>query len=109
LYFDQLKEKWGISSNKQLIIVFIVFGLTGSMSVRLAEPFLSLIQLTPKTFEDVVLGSLIYWILRIVVIFPLYQILLMFFGTLFFEFRFFWNFEKKILKRIGFKCFLNKN
>jgi hypothetical protein len=26
-------------------------------------------------------------------------------GALFFQFSFFWNFEKKILKRIGFKRF----
>lgn len=109
MYFNRLKQKWGISTNKQLIIIFIVFGITGSMSVRLADPFLSLIELTPKTFEDYVLGSLIYWFLRIFVIFPLYQVLLMFFGSLFFEFRFFWNFEKKILRRIGFKRFLNKD
>jgi sterol desaturase/sphingolipid hydroxylase (fatty acid hydroxylase superfamily) len=109
LYFDRLKQKWGITTNKQLIVVFIVFGITGSMSVRVAEPFLSFIELSPKAFEDIVLGSFIYWILRIFVIFPLYQILLMFFGTIFFEFRFFWNFEKKILRRIGLKRFLNKD
>jgi hypothetical protein len=108
LYFNRLKEKWGITSNLQLVIVFVVFGLTGSFSVRLAEPFLELIGLTHQTFHGLPLGTLLYWILRIIIIFPLYQILLIFFGTLFFQFRFFWNFEKKILKRMGFKRFFKE-
>ncbi|MGA0828911.1 MAG: DUF6787 family protein, partial [Flavobacteriaceae bacterium] len=45
----------------------------------------------------------IYWPLRIGLIFPLYQLLLVFFGALFGQFRFFWNFEKKMLRRLGVK------
>ncbi|MEK9613657.1 MAG: DUF6787 family protein [Flavobacteriaceae bacterium] len=108
MYFNRLKEKWGITSNLQLVIVFVVFGLTGSFSVRLAEPFLELIGLTHQTFNDLPLSTFLYWILRIIIIFPLYQILLIFFGTLFFQFRFFWDFEKKILKRMGFKRFFKE-
>ena len=33
MYFKRIKEKWGINSNFQLIIIFIVFGITGSLSV----------------------------------------------------------------------------
>tara|TARA_B100000989_G_scaffold276245_1_gene236396 strand:+ start:127 stop:456 length:330 start_codon:yes stop_codon:yes gene_type:complete len=105
LYFSQLKKKWGVSSNIQLIIIFIVFGITGSLSVRLGEPLLNLINLVPEKFEPIPFGKIIYWTIRIIAIFPLYQLLLIIVGAVFFQFRFFWNFEKKILKKIGFKRF----
>lgn len=104
-YFHKLKEKWGITSNKQLWIIFIVFGLTGSSSVKIARPFLDFIGLVPDVFLEIPLGNALYWFLRILVIFPLYQVLLLFFGALFFQFSFFWQFEKKILSRMGFKRF----
>ena len=104
-YFDRLKAKWGIVSNKQLLIVFIVFGLTGSSSVKVARPFLDYIGLYPDAFGDLFLGSFLYWIIRLFVIFPLYQVLLILFGAVFFQFSFFWEFEKKILRRMGFKRF----
>ncbi len=105
MYFNRLKEKWGITSNFQLVVIFIVFGLTGSFSVRLAKPILDFIALKPENLESLFMGEVLYWILRILIIFPVYQILLIVFGALFLQFRFFWNFEKKLLKRIGFKRF----
>jgi len=105
LYIERLKHKWGIHSNAQLIAIFIVFGITGSLSLRLAKPLLHFLQLTPEAFSSLPLGNLMYWCLRILVIFPIYQIVLLGVGTLFFQFKFFWNFEKRILKRIGFKRF----
>ena len=105
MYFSQLKKKWGVSANFQLIIIFIVFGITGSLSVRLGEPLLYLIKIVPEKFESIPFGKIIYWTIRIIVIFPLYQVILILVGAVFFQFRFFWNFEKKILKKIGFKRF----
>ena len=105
MYFKRLKEKWGITSNLQLVVIFIVFGITGSLSVRLGKPILDFFQLDPQQFETLFMGILLYWVLRVLVIFPIYQILLLLVGTLFFQFKFFWEFEKKILKRMGFKRF----
>ena len=34
----KLKEKWGITSNFQLVIIFIVFGITGSVSAVISGP-----------------------------------------------------------------------
>jgi hypothetical protein len=105
LYFNRFKKKWGITSNFQLVVIFIVFGLTGSFSVRLGKPILDFVALKPENFESLFMGEVFYWILRLLIIFPVYQILLLIFGALFLQFRFFWDFEKKILKRIGFKRF----
>jgi hypothetical protein len=41
-------------------------------------------------------------------IFSIYQFLLVIVGTIFGQYQFFWNMEKKMLKRIGFKRFFKK-
>jgi hypothetical protein len=108
LYFTRLKNKWGVESNSQFILIFIVFGITGSLSVRLAKPVLEFLNINNDFFKDLFLGDMLYWTLRVVIVFPLYQLLLLVIGTLFLQFKFFWNFEKKILCRIGFKRFFKK-
>ena len=104
---QKLKERWGVTSNFQLTIIFIVFAITGSSSVYVAKPFLSLIGLHQANFPDVWWGSTLYWILRILLIFPFYQVLLVIYGWLFGQFKFFWTFEKKMLKRIGLGFLFN--
>ncbi len=101
----KLKKKWGIKSNFQLVVIFIVFGITGSASVFLGEPILSYLKINNELFIDIYLGKYIYIFIKIILIFPLYQILLLIFGAVFFQFTFFWNIEKQILKKIGFKRF----
>jgi len=101
--FDRLKEKWNIKSNFQIIVILIVFALTGSASVKFAEPVLDFLNINITTFEDFLLGKVFYYLLRIIIVFPIYQVLLILFGALFFQFKFFWGFEKKMLRKIGFK------
>ena len=108
-YFNRLKDKWAVESNLQLVIIFVVFAITGSSSVKIAKPLLELMGVEMNAFENIFLGSLFYWILRILIVFPIYQILLLFFGTIFFQFNFFWKFEKKILSRMGFKRFFRES
>lgn len=107
-YFSHLKNKWEIKSNFQFAIIFIVFGITGSTSLKIAKTILEFLNIAPTLFDDVFLGLFWYWILRILIIFPVYQILLIIFGFIFFQFKFFWEFEKKILKRMGIKRFFTE-
>lgn len=95
ILMKKLKERWGVTSNKQIVIIFIVFAITGFSSLQLAKPFLSLIGI-PDTFEP----HWLYRMLRLLLIFPIYQILLVFLGFIFGQFSFFWEFEKKMLKRL---------
>lgn len=102
MQMKQLKKRWNVSSNKQLTLIFIVFAITGYSSLQLAVPFLSLIGIT-KDMNP-------YWlyrVVRILLIFPIYQILLVAIGTLFGQFAFFWNFEKKMLKRLKLEFIAN--
>ncbi|HMB61627.1 MAG TPA: DUF6787 family protein [Eudoraea sp.] len=98
---EKLKRRWGIHSTFQLIIICIVFAITGSSAVYVAKPFLEWIGMARSNFQEVWWSSWIYWTLRILLIFPFYQVLLVIYGWLFGQFHFFWNFEKKMLSRIG--------
>ena len=75
----------------QLIIIFIVFGITGSLSVVLGK--YALINIFGESF----LNNEYYWFLRLILIFPIYQVLLIVVGASFGQFRYFWEIEKKIL------------
>jgi len=92
----RLKKKWGITSNFQLFIICIVFAITGSFSVLITEPVILFI------FGDLDgLNPLLSWLLRILILFPIYQVLLLFFGFIFFQFNFFFKFFKKFMKFLG--------
>ena len=98
--FQKFKLKWNIQSNFQLFVILLVFAITGSCSLLVAEPILAYFNITGET-----LNAWIYKPLRLILIFPIYQVLILVFGALFGQFQFFWNFEKKMLARMGFKFF----
>ncbi len=93
----KLKERWNIETNGQLFIIFLVFAITGSSATKLAAPITDFFEIKRE------MGWYIYWPFRILVIFPIYQVLLVFFGWVFGEFTFFWNFVKKMLSSMGLK------
>lgn len=97
---ENLKKRWGINSNIQVIKIIIVFGITGSLAAWLSKPFISFLNIVDE-------GTFLSWILRLIIIFPIYQIILIIVATLFGEFKWFWNFLKKMLIRMGFR-FLSK-
>ena len=100
---EKLKQRWGISSTWQIILIIVVFGLTGSSSVYVAKPVLEVADLARENFStDFWWGGFSYYILRILLVFPIYQVLLVSYGWLFGQFRFFWTFEKNMLGRMGF-------
>lgn len=94
-----LKQKWGITSNFQFAIILIVFAITGSTSAYITRPVLEMIGITKDS-----LNPFIYWPLSLILILPVYKVMLIIIGTLFFQHTFFWNFVKKMLirMRLGF-------
>lgn len=93
---NKLKQRWGITSNWQLTIIFVVFAITGSSSVMVSKPILDFFGIAKDSMP-----YFIYIILKIVIVLPVYQLLLVGFGFLFGQFKFFWEFEKKMLKAMG--------
>lgn len=96
---NKLKTKWGIKSNWHLALIFLIFSITGSLSVFVkAQLFLAL-----------GIGSGTSWLvfipLYVITIIPIYYVILIIVGSLFGQYRFFLAFEKKSLGRL----FLRKN
>jgi len=101
--FKKLEKKWILDYKWEMIRVFIVFAITGSSSVIVGRPFIKLLGITKDN-----LNPFLYWVLFIFIAMVFYQILLVCFGWIFGQFQFFWNFEKKMLRRFGLKLFLNE-
>lgn len=91
---NSFKKRWNINSNWQLAIILVVFAVTGSSSALLAKPITNFIGLTKENV------GFFYIPFRILLIFPIYQILLVLIGFLLGQFTFFWAFEKKMLQRL---------
>ena len=92
----KLRDFFKVDSNIRLLKVFTVFSVAGSLSLVVADNIFSHLL----EFED---HDSLYWFCRIIILFPIYQVLLIVTGTIFGEFRYFWEIEKRILKRLGFK------
>ncbi|UCE02804.1 MAG: hypothetical protein JSW67_00950 [Candidatus Latescibacterota bacterium] len=87
--FARMKSRWGVGP-LGVIAILLVFSLTGSSVVLLRRPIMGfLLPADAPTWLHVVLYLL--------VIFPLYQVLLLVYGALFGQFRFFWEKEKQLL------------
>ena len=95
MIMNKLKERWGVTSNYQLTIIFIVFAITGSASAWLSKPFCIWLGITKD--------DLGFWFtpVRLLLIFPIYQVLLVLIGFIFGQYKFFWAFEKKMLRSMG--------
>jgi len=96
-------KRWGLTSNWQVLIIIFVFSITGSSSLFVAKPIIKALGITKEN-----LHIIIYWILYVLIGFIFYQIMLIFFGWLFGQFKFFWSFEKKMLRRMGLGHFLKE-
>lgn len=96
--FKKLENKWIVTYRWEFIAIFLCFAVTGSTSGRLSDPLMEFIGLS----KDAVSGW-IYWPVRILLIFPIYQVLLVIFGWCFGQYSFFLTFAKKMLFRMGLK------
>ena len=95
IQMEKLKQRWGVESNFQLTIIFIVFAITGSASAMVSKPVCFWLGITKADF------GFLFTPIRLILIFPLYQVLLVSIGFLFGQFAFFWKFEKKLLRKLG--------
>lgn len=90
--FERFKNKWKIKSNLQLIIILIVFSVTGSAALVVRKFVFQWIGIQPGTSLFIKIP------LYILVLIPSYQILLLVIGTLAGQFSFFYAFQKKSLR-----------
>lgn len=95
-WIKKLQDKWGLESLWQVVIVLIVFACTGFTIVLIKAPIINFIT---GGGEKQWWMTVIYFLL----ILPIYNIFLLFYGFLFGQFAFFWKYEKKVLKRFGIR------
>lgn len=100
--FKKLENKWVVEQRWEIIRIFIVFAITGTSSMFVGRPIIKAIGITKEN-----LNPMLYWVLFIIIGLVFYQILLVTFGWLFGQFKFFWEFEKKMLRRFGLGRFLD--
>ena len=92
---QNLINKFNAKSKIHLFIIFLVFGLSGSFSLLISSPIMSILDM-----KNTLNNYTLYFFFRVLIIIPIYQLILIIIATIFGEFEYFWKFEKKILKRI---------
>ncbi|TYB76763.1 hypothetical protein ES677_09510 [Bizionia gelidisalsuginis] len=100
--FKRLEKKWIVTHRWELIRIFMVFAITGSSSLFVGRPIIKLMGITKEN-----LNIYVYWFLYIIIGILFYQILLVSIGWLFGQFKFFWEFEKKMIRRFGLGRFVD--
>lgn len=92
-WINKLQDRWNLKNGMQVIIVLIVFACTGFTVMFLKPPVQSFFL---GEGERTIWFSICYWIL----IFPVYNVFLLFYGFVFGQFHFFWQFEKRMFRRM---------
>ena len=94
---NNLINFFGANSRYHLLKIFIIFGLAGSLSVILSEPLLQLVSI-----QKFISNKFLYWIIRLILIFPIYQFVLIGVALVFGEFRYFKKFFIKFINYFKF-------
>lgn len=91
---DKLKERWGVESYGQVLLILFIFSITGMSALYVRKFVFDLVGITPDTAFWIKASA---WLLTV---FPSYQILFLLYGFLLGQFSFVWRFEKESLARI---------
>ena len=91
-WIEKLKIRWKLDSAWKVVIVLLVFACTGFTILFIKRPLLNWLA---GEQGDTTLASVLYYVF----ILPLYNVILLGYGFVFGQFRFFWNFEKRFMER----------
>jgi hypothetical protein len=88
-FLKKLQERWKVDSTLQVVLILVVFALTGSTVVYI------------KKFVQPLMGD--HWwfdLVYYVAILPFYNLILLIYGFIFGQGNYFWEFEKRFFRRI---------
>ena len=91
-------KRLNIQSFYQFMVIMLIFAITGSLSLYITVELFQFIGLKAEN-----LNPIIFWPIRIILLFIIYQVLLLLVALPFGQFQYFWKFEKKFLNRFGLK------
>jgi len=92
-WIEKLKARWKVKSASQVILILVVFACTGTTIALIKRPIFNVI------FPDGDIPTwvkIMYWVL----ILPIYNVVLLIYGFIFGQFKFFWEFEKRMFRRM---------
>ncbi len=93
-FIENLKNRWNVKSAFQVVVILLVFSCTGFSVLYVEDQIYKLLNIT---------GDYGFWmraLLFIVITLPIYNVLLLIYGFVFGQFKFFWAFEKRFFGRI---------
>ena len=92
---EKLKQRWNVKNGWDVLIILLVFACTGFSILYIKKGLFTVIGL------DETAASWLRWTANILIILPLYQVVLLAWGWIWGKFSFFWEFEKRMFRRIG--------
>ncbi|MCH7401382.1 DUF6787 family protein [Belliella kenyensis] len=93
-FLQKLQAKWKLKSLKQVLLVLLVFALTGFTILFIKKPIFDLLGVSMNR------GGFWKTVLYFLLVLPLYQLVLLFWGFVLGQFEFFWEKEKQFFRRI---------
>ena len=91
LMFEKLKAKWRVDGT-QLFLILCTFAVTGTLTAWISRSLPGWLGFTDQT----------HWgwklLVRLIVLIFGYQVIILIVSVFFGQFKFFWNYEKKILR-----------
>ena len=91
-WIEKLKNRWQVRNAWHVILILLVFSCTGFTVLFIKKPLLTWLAGEEGNSS---LASVLYYVF----ILPLYNVILLGYGFLFGQFRFFWQFEKRMVER----------
>ena len=80
--FDLLEGRWEVKQRWHVIRIFIIFAITGSMSLVVTRPLFDLVGFVKPNFDMNGWTLAFYYVAKFLLIMPFYTQLLVFFGWL---------------------------
>ena len=99
----KLEKRWIVEERWQITRIFIIFAITGTTSLYVTTPIFNAIGFTKEAFSANIFYVILYYIIKFFAILPFYKILLLVFGWIFGEYKFFYAFTLKMLNRFRLK------
>jgi hypothetical protein len=93
-FFQRLQIKWKLNSLFQVVMVLLVFALTGFTILFIKKPIFDFLGISMER------GGFWKTFLYLLLVLPLYQLILLFWGFVLGQFSFFWEKEKKFFRMI---------
>lgn len=91
-WIEKLKKRWKLRSAWQVMVVLLAFACTGFTILFIKKPILYWLA---GEEGNSTMATVLYYIF----VLPLYNIILLGYGFIFGQFRFFWEFEKRFVER----------